>query len=99
MIARKLLNHWGWLLTAGTLLTALSLVPDLAESPSLEWVGWLGTPGTLITLVILRPTSPTGFIVAGVISFLTNMLFLAVVLEGLLRGIRWLKREPLAPAA
>jgi hypothetical protein len=97
--AGKLLNHWGWLLAAATLLTALSLVPSVAESPSLEWVGWLGTPGTLVALMILRPASPAGFIVAGVIGFLANMLFLALLLEGLLRGIRWLKREHLAPAA
>jgi hypothetical protein len=98
MTTGRLLNHWGWLLAVATILTTLSLVPAFIENPSFEWVRWLGTPGTLLAFMILRPTDPAGFIVAGVIGFLANMFLLAVVCEGLYRGIRRLRGRP-APAA
>ena len=86
----------GWLLTAGTLLSAFSMLPIFVENSPLEWIGVLGAVGGLVSLLIIRFTSPSGFLVAGAIGFLANTFFLAFLVECILRGLGYLKRRRIA---
>jgi len=91
MIRWKIANRWGWFLTAGTILTTLSLVPVVVEDRSVGWIEWFGALGGL-SMILFRPTSSAGFIAAAAVGFFLNIFALAAIIELVLRGIRHMRR-------
>jgi hypothetical protein len=92
MITWKVVNRWGWVLTVSTVLTTLSLVPIFVERESLNWLEWFGTVGGLFIL-LFRPASSAGFMAAGALGLVVNMVILALVLELLLRGMSLMRKR------
>ena len=78
--ASRWISRAGWLLTHGTILTAVSIVPIFDERPAFGWLSWLGVPGTLVAALIVRLFSPDAFLVASVLGFFANTIFFAAIL-------------------
>jgi hypothetical protein len=77
--ASRRISRVGWLLSAGTILTAVSMVPIFVEQPAFEWLGWFGVAGTLVAALVARLVSSSAFFVASVVGFFANIVFLAVL--------------------
>ena len=91
-MAWRVASRWGWLLTVSTILTALSLVPIFMENDSLGWLGWFGAAGGLF-MMLFPPGSSVGFMAAGAVGLVVNMVILAGGLELLLRGVSVVRRR------
>lgn len=92
MIPWKGLNRWGWIFAVSTILSALSVVPILTESRSLNWLEWFGTPAGLF-MGLFQPTSNAHFMTLGAFGLAINILVLAASLELIRRGIRLVQRR------
>src|SRR5262245_60152638 len=79
VIASRWIGRAGWLLTLGTIVTAVSILPILDERPAFDWLGWLGVPGTVAAALVVRLFSPDAFLVASVLGFFANTIFFAGV--------------------
>ena len=94
---RRWLNRAGWLLSAGTIVTALTLLPLILERPELDWLEWLGVVGNLVGFLLLRLASPsTPYLAAAVVSFFANMLFVALLLGVIVHLVEKQKKRTLA---
>jgi len=55
------------------------MLPIFIERPAFEWLGWFGAAGTLVAALVVRIASPSAFLVASILGFFANVLFLAVL--------------------
>ena len=74
----------GWCLAGATVLSALSVVPIIAEHTRWEWLGWLGAPGAFVSFLVLKWSPAGGFLFPLFAGLIVNVAVLAMALFGTL---------------
>jgi hypothetical protein len=86
------INRAGWCLTVATLLSALSIVPIIADRTP-DWIGWFGAPGAVVSFLILHWIPSGSFLMPLFVGVVVNVLILGAGIFGVVLLVSRFRRR------